>query len=44
MLEVEGISYRYPGTEPVLRNVSFAPGEGEKFVLLGANGDRKSVV
>jgi cobalt/nickel transport system ATP-binding protein len=44
MLEVEGITYRYPETEPVLKDVSFAVGEGEKIVLLGANGCGKTTL
>jgi cobalt/nickel transport system ATP-binding protein len=44
MLEVEGISYRYPETEPVLKDVSFGVGEGEKVVLLGANGSGKTTL
>jgi len=44
MIEVEGISYRYPGTEPVLKEISFTVGEGEKVVLLGANGCGKTTL
>ena len=44
MIEVERISYRYPETEPVLKDVSFAVGEGEKVVLLGANGCGKTTL
>ena len=44
MIEVEHISYRYPEAEPVLRNISFAIGEKEKVVLLGANGSGKTTL
>jgi len=44
MIEVEGVSYCYPGTEPVLKEVSFAVREGEKVVLLGANGCGKTTL
>ena len=44
MLEVEAISYRYPETDPVLKDVSFAVEEGEKVVLLGANGCGKTTL
>ena len=44
MLEVKGISYRYPDADPVLKNVSFTVREGEKVVLLGANGCGKTTL
>jgi cobalt/nickel transport system ATP-binding protein len=44
MLEAEGISFRHPETEPVLRDVSFALERGDKVVLLGANGCGKTTL
>jgi cobalt/nickel transport system ATP-binding protein len=44
MLEAEGISFRYPETEPVLKDVSFALEKGEKVVLMGANGCGKTTL
>ncbi len=44
MIEVEGVSYRYPESEPTLVDVSFGVREYEKVVLLGANGCGKSTL
>ena len=44
MLEVEGISFRYPEAEPVLKGVSFALERGQKVVLMGANGCGKTTL
>jgi cobalt/nickel transport system ATP-binding protein len=44
MIELEGVSYRYPESEPVLREVSFTVAEKEKVVLLGANGSGKTTL
>jgi cobalt/nickel transport system ATP-binding protein len=44
MLDVERISFRYPETEPVLKDVSFGVGKGEKVVLMGANGCGKTTL
>jgi cobalt/nickel transport system ATP-binding protein len=44
MLEAEQIGFRYPGTEPVLKGVSFRVGKGEKVVLMGANGCGKTTL
>lgn len=44
MLEVEQISFRYPESEPVLRDISFGVGEGERIALLGANGSGKTTL
>ncbi len=44
MIEVEHISYRYPDSEPVLKDVSFTIKETEKVVLLGANGCGKTTL
>jgi len=44
MIELEGVSYRYPESEPVLKEVSFTVAEKEKVVLLGANGSGKTTL
>jgi cobalt/nickel transport system ATP-binding protein len=44
MIELEGVSYRYPESEPALKDVSFAVAEREKVVLLGANGSGKTTL
>jgi len=43
MIQVEGLTYTYPGTEkPVLKNISFKVGKGEIFSFLGPSGAGKS--
>jgi cobalt/nickel transport system ATP-binding protein len=44
MIELESVSYRYPESEPALKEVSFAVAEKEKVVLLGANGSGKTTL
>jgi len=44
MIELEGVSYRYPESNPVLKNVSFTLKQKEKVVLLGANGCGKTTL
>jgi cobalt/nickel transport system ATP-binding protein len=44
MIELEHVSYRYPESEPALKDVSFAVAETEKVVLLGANGSGKTTL
>ena len=44
MIELEGVSYRYPESEPVLKEVSFSVADKEKVVLLGANGSGKTTL
>ncbi len=44
-LSVEGISFRYPGSERwALRDVTFRIAPGEHFALAGANGSGKSTL
>lgn len=43
MIQVDGLSYTYPGTEkPVLKNIRFKVGKGEIFGFLGPSGAGKS--
>jgi cobalt/nickel transport system ATP-binding protein len=44
MLDVEHVGYCYPESEPVLKDISFAVGEGERVVLLGSNGCGKTTL
>ncbi len=44
MIELERVTFRYPGGEPVLRDLSLQASEGERVVLLGANGCGKSTL
>jgi len=44
MIELERVSYRYPESEPALKEVSFAVAKKEKVVLLGANGCGKTTL
>lgn len=43
MIQVDGLSYTYPGTEKqILKNISFKVGKGEIFGFLGPSGAGKS--
>jgi len=44
MIELEHVSYRYPESEPALKDLSLAIAEKEKVVLLGANGSGKTTL
>jgi cobalt/nickel transport system ATP-binding protein len=44
MIELEHVSYRYPESDPALKDVSLAVAEKEKVVLLGANGSGKTTL
>ena len=44
MIELKGMSFRYPDSEPVLKEISFDVAEKEKVVLLGANGCGKTTL
>ena len=44
MIELKGVSFRYPESEPVLKEISFDVAEKEKVVLLGANGCGKTTL
>ncbi|MBN1543320.1 ABC transporter ATP-binding protein [candidate division KSB1 bacterium] len=44
-LSIEGVSFRYPGSERwALRDVSFTAAPGERLALAGANGSGKSTL
>ncbi len=43
MIEVQGLSFRYPGSaEPAVKDLDFAVEDGEIFGFLGPNGAGKS--
>jgi cobalt/nickel transport system ATP-binding protein len=44
MIELDGVSYRYPESEPALKEVSLSVAKQEKVVLLGANGSGKTTL
>ena len=44
VFEVKGLVYSYPGGAPVLKDVSFTVGEGERVAILGANASGKSTL
>ncbi|QAT51300.1 ABC transporter ATP-binding protein [Caproiciproducens sp. NJN-50] len=44
MFELEGVSFSYPGCQPVLDDVRFTICKGERVCILGANGCGKSTL
>ncbi len=44
ILELEGVSFRYPGSATIVNDLSFSIGSGEFVGLLGANGSGKSTI
>ena len=44
MLNVNGLSFRYRGGEPLLKGVSFSIGAGQCAAVLGNNGAGKSTL
>jgi cobalt/nickel transport system ATP-binding protein len=44
MIELDRVSYRYPESQPALKEVSFAVADAERVVLLGANGSGKTTL
>jgi ATP-binding cassette subfamily B multidrug efflux pump len=43
-VEFRNVSYRYPGGEPVLKNISFRIAEGEKIAIVGPTGAGKTTI
>jgi iron complex transport system ATP-binding protein len=44
VISAENINFAYPGSRPVLKDVSFRVGEGEHVSLVGPNGSGKSTL
>ena len=43
-VEFKNVDFSYPGSEPILRNVSFSITPGEKLAIVGATGSGKSTI
>ena len=43
-LIAEGVSFRYPGREPLLKKIGFQAGGGELVSLIGPNGAGKTTL
>jgi ATP-binding cassette, subfamily B, multidrug efflux pump len=43
-VEFRNVSFRYPDGEPVLKNVSFRIGKGEKIAIVGPTGSGKTTI
>ena len=44
MIDVEGLSYTYPGGISALKNLSLSIGSGERIAVIGANGSGKTTL
>ena len=43
-VEFRNVSFRYPGGEPVLKNISFRIADGEKIAIVGPTGAGKTTI